>query len=153
VRVLTDSLRVRDAPRAGAVTVSACAAQLGAKASRVKYWIALGAPVVRRGRKGAGNSTLIDPQALLAWMNARGRSSAEKNRELASKFTQSLATTMCLQWRSFAGPEKLQRAGMVVETFLMAAQTIRAQLGLPDMRPDEVPEEIQQMQKVAAFLE
>lgn len=30
-----------------------------------------GAPVVRRGRKGAGGATLVDPRAIRAWLDAR----------------------------------------------------------------------------------
>jgi hypothetical protein len=84
-------------------------------------------------------------------MNARGKTSADQNRKLARDLTESIAIALCLQWRSQSGPNKLQLIQSTIANFMAAATTIRQQLGLPDMGPDELPECFQQMVKVLSI--
>ena len=50
-----------------AVPVTAAAAILHISTPTLKRWIAAGAPVARRGRRGRGALTLVDPVAVEAW--------------------------------------------------------------------------------------
>ena len=61
---------------AGVVAVAEAAAELRVSVPTVRRWIADGAPVVRRGRRGRGQSTLVNPQALLTWRASGGPSLA-----------------------------------------------------------------------------
>lgn len=55
----------------GAITIDAAAVDLDISPSQLRSWIAAGAPVACRGRKGRGNRTLVDVSAVRAWHRAR----------------------------------------------------------------------------------
>lgn len=52
-------------------TLPEAAAELGISASTLRRWIASGAPVARRGRRGRGCRTLVCPADIRAWRAAR----------------------------------------------------------------------------------
>lgn len=52
-------------------SLSEAAAALGISRRELKRWIAAGAPVIVRGRRGRGNRELLDVEALRAWDAAR----------------------------------------------------------------------------------
>lgn len=53
-----------------AVGIAEAARAIGERERTVRAWIERGAPVAKRGGRGRGRSTLVDPDALLEW---RGR--------------------------------------------------------------------------------
>ena len=148
---LHDHPRERGVAPASGLTITQCAAQLGLTAAQLKYCIRQGVPTILRGCKGRGSATLLDPNAVLAWMNARGKTAPDQNRKLARALIESIATAMSQQWRLESGPSKLQLVQSTIANFMAAAATIRRELGLPHMEPDEIPESIRQMAKVLSI--
>lgn len=110
--------------------------------------IAQGAPVVRRGGKGRGHSTLLDPSAVADWLNRRGTFTQEHHLQLARGLIAAVAEATALRFRAASGPHKLALARELVAQFFDAAQAIREQLGLPPLEPADVPAEIRKMARV-----
>jgi hypothetical protein len=132
-----------------ALTVTACAARLGLSQRQLRYAIAQGAPIVRRGRKGRGDSaTLVDPQALSDWLAAeRDRGEEAPRRKLAAELIHAVADTTVLQFRMESGPHKAALLTSLIANFYATAGAIREQLGLPPLEAADVPEVIGQMDR------
>src|SRR5690606_32463639 len=77
-----------------ALPIPAAAAQLGVSTPTLKRWLRQGAPVARRGRRGRGCRTLIDPEAIRAWRRAQDADHAQVEavlRALAGRIPELLA--------------------------------------------------------------
>lgn len=59
-----------------ALPVPQAARVLGTSSATLRRWIAAGAPVARRGRRGRGRATLVDPAAVMAWRRREGGTDA-----------------------------------------------------------------------------
>lgn len=60
--------------------VERCAARFRVRPNTVHEWVSLGMPVKKRGKKGAGNKTLIEPLKALEWYLDYVKSESEKTR-------------------------------------------------------------------------
>ena len=135
-----------------ALPIPACAAELGLTAKQLRYMIGQGAPVVRRGQRGAGNATLLEPAAVREWMVSHGDHSAEiERRRLALAVIENVAAALVECCRADSGPHKATVTRHHVITFEHTATRICAQLGLPPLERSEWPECIQQMDKTVSI--
>ena len=131
-----------------AVTLSACAAELGLTVRQLRYAVRQGAPVAHRGRKGRGGATLVEPAAISAWMQERGDYSAVQARwRIAREFERNLAESLVLLVRNEDGPHKRALARSHVLTFEFTANRCRSELGLPPLERCEWPACIDQIDK------
>jgi hypothetical protein len=134
-----------------ALRLAEAAARLGVSPRQVRYAIERGAPVVKRGRKGHGHATLVDPEALRRWLRKPDRMEEARNHELANNLIRAVADNAVLQFRMQSGPHKLALAANVVESFSATANAICTQLGLSPPEPNEVPENIRQIAKLLSI--
>jgi hypothetical protein len=145
LRVLEDAARAHGVD---AVTLSVCGAELGLTVRQLRYAVRQGAPVARRGRKGRGGATLVEPAAISAWMQERGDYAAVQARwRIARDFERNLAESLVLLVRNEDGPHKRALARSHVLTFEFTANRRRADLGLPPLERCEWPACIDQIDK------
>jgi hypothetical protein len=133
------------------LTIRECAAALRLSPKQVKYAVANGAPVIRRGTKGRGQPTLVDQVAIAAWLKERGRSTQDDQWRRARRLTQSAAEVFYDQFRREFGPHKRAVAVSLIQSFMAIAAVIRTDCGLPLLEPEELPECIKQLAKVVAI--
>ena len=136
-----------------AVTVPEAARELGLTERQLRHAMRNGAPVVHRGHRGRGNSsaTLLDVEAVAAWLQARGDPSEAARRQQAREMVAAIADAIVALYRSQSAPRKAQAAAAHVLTFQLAADGVRGQLGLPPITPAEFPEAIRQMDKLMSI--
>lgn len=111
------------------LTIEQAAAELGLPPTTVRYWIdRRGCPTVRRGGRGRGNATLIDPAAVRAWMAGRDQPAttaptSEHGMALmyAERVPDLLAEALYNAWRETDGPAKRQLAASVAVAWYQAA--------------------------------
>lgn len=128
------------------VVISEAARELGVSVSTVQRWISSGAPVARRGGRGRGNATLVDPAALLAWLNACDAEAALV--ALAGQVPELVAGAV---WESFKlcdGPHKRPSADLLVTVWYLVATEIMEAAGAD--APEALPEAIERLRKIAA---
>lgn len=93
-----------------AVTIPEAAAALGISQRELKAWIAAGAPVHRRGRRGRGCSTTLIVPALSAWRDAASAASVDASAvalvALAANAPERLATEVWQIWCHEVAPGK-----------------------------------------------
>jgi hypothetical protein len=133
------------------VTIAEAAARLGMTPKQIRYQITLGMPTVRRGRRGRGGSTLLDPAALLAWMNAGASPSEIEHRKLAHSLIRAVADSHVILFRTQSGPHKIALAANIVAGFIATANAVLLQLGLPSLKTNEMPESIRQIAKLLSL--
>jgi hypothetical protein len=130
-----------------AVPLIAAAAELGMSVPGLRRAIRAGAPVARRGRRGRGNSCLVDPAAIVAW---RGSAVTEEAKQLIARGTACeslpdvLADALFQIWQSRAfdalGLKPWQAARLLAYCWHDCAHTVRDHLQLE--APLTVPEKI-----------
>ena len=132
--------------------LAACAVALGLTVRQLRYAVRQGAPVARRGHKGRGGATLVEPAAISAWMQERGDYAAVQARwRIARDFERNLAESLVLLVRNEDGPHKRALARSHVLTFEFTANRQRSQLGLPPLERCEWPACISQMAKTVSI--
>jgi len=129
------------------------AAVLGVKPRTLRRFIRNGAPVVRKGRKGGGQSaTLVNPRAIRAWLAAARDDRADERalRELASKLPHDIAYALDEAWQASEGIDKRKLGGILAATHEVLTARVLASLRhyaptLPDSDSDTLPEPIRRM--------
>ena len=130
--------------------VTAAAAELGVAPVTLRRWLRAGAPVAKRGGKGRGRATLIDPQAIRAW---RDQTSPEAfAMALAGKIPELVAEAVDRSHALVQGPTKRASAGVLAGAWLLVAAGLLDELRLtapaiPELRI--VPEKIDRLRRVA----
>ena len=137
-----------------AIAVDQAARVLGVTPATVRGWIDEGAPVVRRGRKGRGHSTLVNVAALDAWREARTSASSTDAllMQLAAEQSSVLAEAMVEAHQRAEGFDKRKLAAFAVATYYLIDTVLRDRLRercatVPDVR--ELPPEIERLRKIA----
>jgi hypothetical protein len=143
-------VNVRDPNHLG-ITVDACAAALGVTRKQVLYAVTQGAPVIQRGGKGRGRNTLVDADAISAWLAKRGDFSLPYRLKLAERLTKSTARTTVALFRGVSGPHKLALGKGLLRQFIESDRAMREQLGLPALEPHQLPSEIGQIAKAVSI--
>lgn len=133
------------------VPIARAAAVLGVSEGTVRRWIAGGAPVARRGGRGRGRVTLLDPAAIEAWRASQGNAGNTEAalREFAGRIPELLGEAV---YQAFQGaPDKRNGAWVAVAAWQFAVlgifDALAEELGeLPD---PPVPGNVAQLRQVA----
>lgn len=135
-----------------ALPIDEAARALGVAPSTLRRWIALGAPVARRGRRGRGHVTLIDPEAIEAWRAAKagGDDVDAVLRSLAGALPELLADAAFEAFR--LAPDKRGAAWAAAAAWQLSAFALHDLLAehvgaLPE--PTAIPEPIERLRKIA----
>lgn len=138
-----------------ALPVPAAAAALGVSVPTLKRWIGRGAPVARRGRRGRGCRTLIDPEAIRAWRQAQDADRAQVEavlRTLAGRVPELLAEAAAEAFR--LAPDKRGAAWTACAAWQLSVAAVLDDLracGADISDPDAIPESIERLRKIAAL--
>ncbi|TWT21647.1 hypothetical protein [Luteimonas wenzhouensis] len=138
-----------------ALPVPAAAAALGVSVPTLKRWIGRGAPVARRGRRGRGCRTLIDPEAILAWRAAQDADRAQVEaalRALAGRIPELLADAAAEAFR--LAPDKRGAAWTACAAWQLSLAAVLDDLracGAEINDPDTIPEPIERLRKIASL--
>ena len=130
--------------------VADAARALGVSPGTLRRWVSEGCPVARRGRRGRGCRTLVDPGAVRAWRDAgTGQKIEAAFHELAGRLPELMGEAMAEAHR--AAPDKRNSAWVAVAGWQLAVGAtldhMREQVpGLPD---PNVPEAIELLRKIA----
>jgi|SRR5690606_20728165 len=128
---------------------------LGVSTPTLKRWIRQGAPVARRGRRGRGCRTLIDPEAIRAWRQAQDADHAQVEaalRALAGCIPQVLADAVEEAFR--LAPDKRGAAWTACAAWQLSVVAVLDHLracGADISDPDTIPESIERLRKIAAL--
>lgn len=140
-----------------AVKLADAAAELGLPVSTLQFWISRkGCPVARRGRRGRGGATMVDPVAVRAWLAGRDQPTAPTTEHdvmlaYAERLPDLLAEAMFAAYCAVESPAKRQLAGTVAVAWY---QAINGELDrLRDLWPDvphvtTVPEAINKLKLI-----
>jgi hypothetical protein len=137
-------------PTSEALPLLDAAHALGVSASTLRRWIAEGAPVARRGRRGRGRSTLVQVAAVTAW-RAPGRPHPSLAAALARGLERS-AVAVADAHRELNGPHKVASAGpMVASWYLTGAALIDALREVDPQLTDirALPEPLERLHKLS----
>lgn len=136
----------------GPLPLAEAARELDVSEATLRRWIATGAPVAQRGRRGRGCRTLICPNAIRQWRAATGREQVLI--ELGSALPELLAESVAKSWQEAHGIDKRRLAGILSATWFVAASAVLEQLHRlhPAIAPDPrtLPEPIRRLRKIAA---
>ena len=132
------------------------ASELGISDVTLRRWISAGAPVARRGKRGRGCQTLIDPLAVRSWRESQRADSESVEhllRDLAGRLPELIAGAiaeafrLCPDKRDAAGLAWVSAAawGLVVGALLDHLRERLADIG----EPGAVPESIEILRKIA----
>lgn len=121
----------------------------------LRRWIADGAPVARKGRRGRGCQTLIDPLAIRAWRAAQSADPEAVEhvlRDLAGRVPELVAGAIAEAFR--ACPSKRDPAGLAWMGAAGWALIVGAFLDLlherlPDLDEPAIPESVERLRKIA----
>lgn len=102
-----------------ALPVAGAARALGVPRAQLRHWIAAGAPVARRGGRGRGNRTLVDPEAVRAWHAASAND--QRLMALAVELPEALAAAMAEAHALATGMAKAPLAGVLAGAWYLAA--------------------------------
>lgn len=127
------------------------ARELDVSEGTLRRWVAQGAPVAQRGRRGRGHRTLICPDAVRAWRAASVHDA--RLTELAGALPGLIGRAMADAFRLH--PCKRQRAALAwlaCAGWQLATETLTDELrrrlpGLPAQQP--IPDEISALRKIA----
>ncbi|GGX89991.1 hypothetical protein GCM10007160_16780 [Litchfieldella qijiaojingensis] len=131
--------------RVGPVVIPEAAHALGVSESTLRRWIAAGAPVARRGGRGRGNVTLVDPDAVIAWLNECD--ATEAMRAFAGQVPELVAGAIWESFRLAEGPHKRGVAELLVTLWYLASTEIMEAAGAD--APEAWPEAIERLRKIA----
>lgn len=130
--------------------IAAAAAAAGVSAPTLRRWIAAGAPVARRGRRGRGGAALIDVAAIEAWRGTGA--STDALRAFAGEVPQLVADAVDETFRELVGPHKRSSAGPLAACWFQVASALLDRLRrdapeIPEL--SAIPERIEQLQLIA----
>lgn len=127
---------------------------LGVSTPTLKRWLRQGAPVARRGRRGRGCRTLIDPEAIRAWRRAQDADHAQVEavlRALAGRVPELLAEAAAEAFR--LAPDKRGAAWTACAVWQLSVAAVLDHLrecGADVGDPDAIPECIERLRKIAS---
>lgn len=135
----------------GPLPLAEAASELGVAESTLRRWLAAGAPVAQRGRRGRGCRTLICPDAVRAWRAATGREAVLI--EISNAMPELIARAAMESWRQAQGVDKRRLAGVTAAGWFIATSAVLDHLHRlhPAIAPDPraLPEPIQLLRKIA----
>jgi phage terminase Nu1 subunit (DNA packaging protein) len=141
--------KARLIPEAAPLPVPDAARQLGVSVPTLRRWIASGAPLARRGRRGRGRATLIDPVAVAAWRAAQAPSLAVAAAGLPEVLADALADALV----QAEGCDKRRLAAVLAGAWYSAAVRVMDHLRLTDADVPDVtvrPLAVERLLKIAA---
>lgn len=122
-----------------ALPVGAAAAVLGVSLPTLRRWIDDGAPVVRRGRRGRGKTTLVDPAAVQAWRMPNTASPLHGvGAAIAGRALEASANATAELHRSLTGPFKVEAAQVSVAVWYVVAVAFLDELRAHDATVEEL---------------
>lgn len=127
------------------VAIPEAAQVLGVSDSTLRRWIAAGAPVARRGGRGRGNATLVDPEAVFAWLTECD--ATEAMRAFAGQVPELVAQAVWEAFRLAEGPHKRGAAELLATVWYLAASAVMEEAGAE--APEALPETIERLRKIA----
>lgn len=131
------------------VLIAEAAIAMGEKPATVWRWVRdHNAPVVRRGRKGRGNSTLVDPAALDAWRNAQR--CEQQLLALANELPELLADAVYATACDLDGPDKRRVCGVLAVAWYRSSVAVldRIRVDAPVPELASVPEKITRLRLI-----
>lgn len=133
-----------------ALPVPEAAVELEVSEVTLRRWIASGAPVARRGRRGRGGRTLVDVQAVRAWRASQRVTLAAAAAGLPDVLADALADAL----EQADGLPKQRTAGLLALAWYLAATRCMDHLrefdsAVPDVA-DPLPLAVEQLRKIAA---
>jgi hypothetical protein len=134
-----------------ALPLADAARELGIGESTLRRWLAAGAPAARRGGRGRGRRTLIDPEAVRAWRRQGSADRADLARILAGELPELVGNACAEAYR--IAPDKRNGAWIAVAGWQMMIGTITDRLRAHDPDLPEInviPESIERLRKIAA---
>jgi len=129
--------------------IPSAALELKVSEATLRRWIARGAPVARRGRRGRGGAALIDVGAIEAW---RGSScSTDAVRVFASELPELVADAVDGFFRAISGPHKRELAAALAGTWYVVTTRLLDRLrrdcgDIPEV--DSVPQCIERLRQI-----
>lgn len=129
-----------------ALPLLAAAGELGISEPTLRRWIARGAPVAKRGRRGRGCETLVEVAAIAAWRGAR----PDELRALAGEIPE-LVSDAC--WEAFLlveGPHRTAAAGVLAGTWYVVTTSLLDRLRAAGLKLEEpaIPEKIDHLRAI-----
>ncbi len=130
--------------------IPAAALELAVSETTLRRWIARGAPVARRGRRGRGGHALVDVGAIAAW---RGSGcSTDALRVFAAEVPELVADAVDASFRAIRGPSKRELAGALAASWYWVTTAL-----LDRLRRDcadigdvaAVPESVERLRQIA----
>jgi hypothetical protein len=127
-----------------ACTIEAAAATLGERPATLRRWVRdHGAPVVVRGRKGRGGSTLVDVDSIAVWRTAQ--TAQRELMSIASDVPGLIADAVYAAFAEIDSPRKREFAGVLPAVWYRAATIVLDRMRLeapeiPDVR--DIPSKI-----------
>jgi hypothetical protein len=126
------------------------ARELEVSEGTVRRWLAAGAPAARRGGRGRGRRTLIDPEAVRAWRRQGDDARADLAQALASELPEMVASACVDAYR--LAPDKRGAAFAAVATWQLVTGALvdRLRVEAPALSdPAVIPEAIERLRKIA----
>ena len=136
-----------------AVPIPAAADALEVSVPTLRRWIAAGAPVAARGRRGRGGRALVDPAAVAAW---RGSAAATDHADLivfAADVPQLVADAVADAFLQVEGPHKVSMAGPLAATWYAVTVALldRLRQDVPTLTdPDVLPAQIDHLRSICS---
>lgn len=133
--------------------VPAAAEVLGISVPTLRRWIARGAPVSRRGRRGRGSATLVDPVAVTAWRGSCDVTDHADLVVLAAELPELVGAAVAEAFHHVDGPHKRACAGVLAGAWYLVVLALldRLRHDVPDLRdPDVLPASIERLRKISS---
>ena len=132
--------------------LSAAASELEVSRATLRRWISEGAPVTRRGRRGRGCVTLVDPVAINAWRSGRLATAPDAGlRVFADRIPEILADAVMETFQAVQGSHKRPSADVLAAAWYLGTtrllDAIRAE-GLEVADPSAMPAKIAQLRAI-----
>lgn len=130
--------------------IAQAARAMGERPGTVRRWVREGCPVTRRGARGRGRATELDPDEVRRWRQADAREAVVL--ELAGHLPEMLAVATAESWRLATGIDKRRLAGVLCALWYLCSTAILDRLreqcpSVPDLT--RLPERIEALQKIA----
>lgn len=131
--------------RGEAYTVTEAAAELGVSGSTLRRWVASGAPVARRGRRGRGCQTLVNPADIRAWRESSHDPDAAAQ-ALHAALPELLGDAMFQAFR--LAPDKRGAAWALAAAWRLALSSVADHVGIDDA-DHALPDSVARLVKIA----
>lgn len=133
-----------------ALPLNEAARALNTSETTLRRWIDAGAPVARRGRRGRGHVTLVDPAAVEAWLAAKADDgTAAALHSLAGALPEILANAVAEAHR--LAPDKRGAAWTAAAAWQLSVLAIHDHLAerVGELPAPEIPEKVEYLRKIA----